>query len=99
MDTVLVDTSIWSDQTFAPGWERIDIDAGYIAPVEPVMIEGGRIGGSRGDLPRTHTPALDVAEAIAERIGATTTGEGSAPEDAWCWPPRNPRTWKNDSGA
>lgn len=82
VDTVLVDTSIWSDQTFAPGWERIDIDAGYIAPVEPVMIEGGRIGGSRGDLPRTHTPALDVAEAIAERIGATTTGEGSAPEDA-----------------
>lgn len=82
IDTVLVDTSIWSDETFAPGWERIDIDAGYIAPVEPVMIEGGRIGGSHGDLPRTHTPALDVAKALATRIGATETGKGTAPADA-----------------
>ena len=82
IDTVLVDTSIWSDETFASGWERIDIDAGYIAPVEPVMIEGGRIGGSHGDLPRTHTPALDVAKALAERIGAADTGEGTAPADA-----------------
>lgn len=82
IDTVLVDTSIWSEETFAPGWERIDIDAGYIAPVEPVMIEGGRIGGSHGDLPRTHTPALDVAKALADRIGATGTGNGTAPSDA-----------------
>ena len=82
IDTVLVDTSIWSDETFAPGWERIDIDAGYIAPVEPVMIEGGRIDGSHGDLPRTHTPALDVAQALAQRIGATDTGKGTAPADA-----------------
>lgn len=82
IDMVLVDTSIWSEETFAPGWERIDIDAGYIAPVEPVMIEGGRIGGSHGDLPRTHTPALDVAKALAERIGATDTGKGTAPADA-----------------
>lgn len=82
IDTVLVDTSIWSEETFAPGWDPIDIDAGYIAPLEPVMIEGGRIGGSHGDLPRTHTPALDVAKALAERIGATDTGKGTAPADA-----------------
>ena len=82
IDTVLVDTSIWSEETFAPGWDPIDIDAGYIAPLEPVMIEGGRIGGSHGDLPRTHTPALDVAKALADRIGATGTGNGTAPSDA-----------------
>lgn len=82
IDTVLVDTSIWSEETFAPGWDPIDIDAGYIAPLEPVMIEGGRIGGSHGDLPRTHTPALDVAKALAERIGATDTEKGTAPADA-----------------
>lgn len=82
IDTVLVDTSIWSADTFAPGWERIDIDAGYITPIEPIMIEGGRIGGSRGDLPRTHTPALDVAKALATRVGAGTTGQGSAPAAA-----------------
>ena len=82
IDTVLVDTSIWSAETFAPGWERIDIDAGYIAPVEPVMIEGGRIGGSYGDLPRTHTPALDVAKALADRVGADDTGRGTATSEA-----------------
>lgn len=82
IDTVVVDTSIWTGETFAPGWERIDIDAGYIAPIEPVMIEGGRIGGSRGDLPRTSTPALDVAAALAQRVGATTTGQGTAPTEA-----------------
>ncbi|WP_080796729.1 D-alanyl-D-alanine carboxypeptidase/D-alanyl-D-alanine endopeptidase [Corynebacterium pacaense] len=78
IDTVLVDTSIWSAENFAPGWEDVDIDAGYIAPVEPVMLEGGRIGGTRGDLPRSRTPALDVAAQLASRIGAVSSGAGGA---------------------
>ncbi|BAU97045.1 D-alanyl-D-alanine carboxypeptidase [Corynebacterium suranareeae] len=74
IDTVLIDTSIWPDEGFASTWDPIDVDAGYIADVEPSMIEAGRIGGSEGDLPRSHTPALDVAQALADRIGAETTG-------------------------
>lgn len=44
------------------------------------MIEAARIGGSEGDLPRSHTPALDVAQALADRVGADTVDEGSAPD-------------------
>ncbi|MFP7366234.1 D-alanyl-D-alanine carboxypeptidase/D-alanyl-D-alanine-endopeptidase [Corynebacterium callunae] len=77
---VEVDTSIWPDADFAETWDPIDIDAGYITSVEPVMIEGGRIGGAEGDLPRSHTPALDVAQALADHVGATEVGSGTAPE-------------------
>ncbi len=77
IERVLVDTSVWEGDTFAPGWDPIDIDAGYIAPVEPVMIEGGRIDGSHGDLPRSHTPALDVAQALAVRVGAEDATEAA----------------------
>lgn len=78
VDTVLVDTGIWPDAAFAETWDVADIDAGYIAPVEPVMIEGGRLTGSHGDVPRSHTPALDVAGALAQRLGAEHTGTGTA---------------------
>lgn len=64
-----------------PGWDPEDIDGGYIAPMEPIMVHGGRIGEPVGDVPRTHTPALDVAQAIADRVGAGTVGFGPAPAD------------------
>lgn len=82
IDTVLIDTSIWPDEAFASTWERADIDAGYIAAVEPAMIEAGRIGGAEGDLPRSHTPALDVAQALADHLGASTVDKGTAPDSA-----------------
>lgn len=78
VDTVLVDTGIWPDAAFAGTWDEADIDAGYIAPVEAVMIEGGRLSGSHGDVPRSHTPALDVAAALAQRLGAEHSGTGTA---------------------
>ncbi|ANE04875.1 D-alanyl-D-alanine carboxypeptidase/D-alanyl-D-alanine endopeptidase [Corynebacterium crudilactis] len=80
INTVLIDTSIWPDESFASTWDPVDVDAGYIAKVEPAMIESARIGGAEGDLPRSHTPALDVAKAVADRIGATEVGEGTAAE-------------------
>ena len=36
--TVLIDTSIWPDEGFASTWDPVDVDAGYIADVEPAMI-------------------------------------------------------------
>lgn len=74
---VLIDTSIWPDAAFAETWDPVDIDAGYITSVEPAMIEGGRLGGAEGDLPRSHTPALDVAQAVADRVGAAKVGTGT----------------------
>ena len=79
---VLIDLSVWDGDPFMPGWEPEDVDAGYIAPLEPAMLYGARIGATEGDVPRSHTPALDVARALAERVGATDTGPGTAPDDA-----------------
>ncbi len=80
--TVLIDTSAWQGPTLLPGWREANIDEGYIAPLEPAMLHGGRIGGTVGDLPRSHTPALDVARALADRVDADTAAEGPVPRDA-----------------
>lgn len=80
---VYVDTSVWPEQKTMPGWDPDDIDGGYITPMEPIMIHGGRLGGAEsGDEPRSHTPALDVANALAQRLGAKTVDYGAAAGDA-----------------
>lgn len=81
LEQVFVDTSAWSGEALMPGWDPADIDAGYIAPLEPAMLYGARIGQTEGDVPRSHTPALDVAKAVADRVGASTVGLGPVPED------------------
>src|SRR6476659_4363091 len=40
--TVQVDISAFSGPTMAPGWDPADIDGGDIAPMEAVMLDGGR---------------------------------------------------------
>ncbi|MCT1585068.1 MULTISPECIES: D-alanyl-D-alanine carboxypeptidase/D-alanyl-D-alanine endopeptidase [Corynebacterium] len=82
-DTVLIDTSLWTGETMLPGWNPVDIDAGFIAPLEPAMLNGGRgFGAESGDVPRSHTPAIDVAQALADSVGAATVGPGTAPAGA-----------------
>ncbi|SMG21974.1 D-alanyl-D-alanine carboxypeptidase / D-alanyl-D-alanine-endopeptidase (penicillin-binding protein 4) [Corynebacterium pollutisoli] len=81
-DQVIIDTSAWDGDPFMPGWDPADVDAGYIAPLEPAMLYGARLGETEGDVPRSHTPALDVAQALADRVGAATVGIGPAPADA-----------------
>ncbi|MBZ8176480.1 D-alanyl-D-alanine carboxypeptidase/D-alanyl-D-alanine-endopeptidase [Corynebacterium sp. 3HC-13] len=80
--TVLIDTSVWPGEKMLAGWNEQDIDAGFIAPMEPTMLYGARIGATTGDVPRSHTPALDVAKALAQAVGAKNSGEGVAPADA-----------------
>lgn len=70
-DSVEIDTSLWSGPTQAEGWDPGNVAEGYIAPMEPAMLYGGRIGATSGDVPRSTTPALDVAQALADRVGAS----------------------------
>lgn len=81
-EEVLIDTSVWDGEHFMPGWDPADVDAGYVAPLEPAMLYGARIGETTGDVPRSHTPALDVARALADRVGAPSAGSGTASADA-----------------
>lgn len=81
---VFIDTSAWGGMAeMLPGWDPVDIDGGYVAPLQPAMLSGGRLGGeTEGDVPRSHSPALDVAQALADRVGAVVVGVDAAPPNA-----------------
>ncbi|MFN6549164.1 D-alanyl-D-alanine carboxypeptidase/D-alanyl-D-alanine endopeptidase [Mycolicibacterium septicum] len=62
---VRVDTSEYSGPTMAPGWDPADIEGGDIAPMESVMLDGGRIQPVTVESRRSTTPALDAGRALA----------------------------------
>ncbi|MCG7240886.1 D-alanyl-D-alanine carboxypeptidase/D-alanyl-D-alanine-endopeptidase [Corynebacterium kefirresidentii] len=82
VDGVYVDTSVWSGEAQAPGWDPENVDGGFVAPMEPAMLYGGRLGATTGDVPRSHEPALDVAKQLGDRLGAGKVGMGSVAENA-----------------
>ncbi len=61
---VQVDISAYSGPTMAPGWDPADIDGGDIAPMEAVMLDGGRTQPVSVDSRRSTTPALDAGRAL-----------------------------------
>jgi len=63
--TVQVDISAYSGPTMAPGWDPADIDGGDIAPMEAVMLDGGRTQPVSVESWRSTTPALDAGRALA----------------------------------
>lgn len=71
VDTVYVDASLFGE-TFHSTWDRSGIGAGYIAPVEPVMVDGARLSLDREDAPRTDSPAAGAGRALADAVGAGT---------------------------
>jgi D-alanyl-D-alanine carboxypeptidase/D-alanyl-D-alanine-endopeptidase (penicillin-binding protein 4) len=70
----------------APGWDPGDIDGGDIAPIESVMLDGGRVQPTTVDSKRSRTPALDAGRALAVALGldpaavTTTPGPPAGPE-------------------
>ncbi|MCG7607338.1 D-alanyl-D-alanine carboxypeptidase/D-alanyl-D-alanine-endopeptidase [Mycolicibacterium sp. (ex Dasyatis americana)] len=65
---VRVDTSAYSGPAMAPGWDPADIEGGDIAPMEPVMLDGGRIQPTTVESRRSTTPALDAGRALATAL-------------------------------
>jgi len=63
--TVQVDIGAYSGPTMAPGWDPADIDGGDIAPMEAVMLDGGRTQPVSVESRRSTTPALDAGRALA----------------------------------
>lgn len=68
-DTIVVDTSAYAGPTMAKGWDPVDIGGGSIAPIESVMIDGGRLDPLVEYSPRTTTPALDAGRRLAQELG------------------------------
>ncbi|MFF3228736.1 D-alanyl-D-alanine carboxypeptidase/D-alanyl-D-alanine-endopeptidase [Nocardia suismassiliense] len=69
VDTILVDTSAYTGPSMAQGWDPIDIGDGSIAPIDPVMIDGGRLRPLVEYSPRTATPGLDAGRRLATDLG------------------------------
>lgn len=70
VDTVLVDVGTYMGDTMAAGWIPSDVEGGYIAPIEPLMLDGGRLNPHEDESPRSATPALDAGRALAAGLGA-----------------------------
>jgi D-alanyl-D-alanine carboxypeptidase/D-alanyl-D-alanine-endopeptidase (penicillin-binding protein 4) len=63
--SVQVDISAYSGPAMAPGWDPADIEGGDIAPMEAVMLDGGRTQPVTVESARSTTPALDAGRALA----------------------------------
>ncbi len=81
---VQVDLGEYSGPTMAPGWDPLDIDGGDIAPIESVMLDGGRTQPTTVDSRRSRTPGLDAGRALAAALGVdpATVTVGSVSADA-----------------
>jgi serine-type D-Ala-D-Ala carboxypeptidase/endopeptidase (penicillin-binding protein 4) len=81
---VLVDTTRYAGPDIAPGWSSTDIAAGFVAPIQPLMLDGGRTEATEQDGPRTGEPALAAGRALASLLGADadTVAEATAPAEA-----------------
>lgn len=81
---VLVDVSRYTGDALAPGWFPADVAGGYIAPIEPVMLDGGREDPTQEISPRAAKPATAAAAELARRLGADpdTVAVGNAPSGA-----------------
>ncbi|WP_157440354.1 D-alanyl-D-alanine carboxypeptidase/D-alanyl-D-alanine endopeptidase [Actinokineospora inagensis] len=84
VDTVLLDLDRYTGDNIAKGWEPADVAGGYIAPMVPVMLDGGRADPTKAVSPRSANPARTFAEEFAKRIGATVPAKATAepPADA-----------------
>jgi D-alanyl-D-alanine carboxypeptidase/D-alanyl-D-alanine-endopeptidase (penicillin-binding protein 4) len=83
--SVQVDTSAFSGPTMAPGWDPADIEGGDVAPIESVMVDGGRTQPLTPESVRSTTPALDAGRVLAGMLGVNpqTVTTVNAPSTGW----------------
>jgi serine-type D-Ala-D-Ala carboxypeptidase/endopeptidase (penicillin-binding protein 4) len=77
---VLVDTSRYQGPTLARRWDVADVRGGFVAPIEPLMLDGGRIDPTAQDGPRVSDPALAAGRVFADLLDVdpATVAKGAA---------------------
>ncbi|GLZ40342.1 D-alanyl-D-alanine carboxypeptidase/D-alanyl-D-alanine-endopeptidase [Actinokineospora sp. NBRC 105648] len=78
VDTVLLDLGRYTGDSIAKGWDPQDVAGGYIAPMVPAMLDGGRVDPTKAVSPRSANPARTLADEFAKRIGATVPAKATA---------------------
>ncbi len=66
---VLIDTSRYTGPTSASGWDQADIAAGNFTPIQPLMLDGGRMDPGARDGARVDNPAEVAGLAFAKLLG------------------------------
>ena len=66
---VMIDTTRYRGPGLAPGWDEGDIAGGNIAPISPLMLDGGRIDPTQQDGARVPDPAQQAGLAFAKLLG------------------------------
>lgn len=81
---VVVDVSRYTGDPLAPGWAPSDVTDGFVAPIVPLMLDGGRVDPAEPDGARLADPAMAAGVAFAELLGVedARVSEGSATADA-----------------
>lgn len=78
---VLVDESLYAGERLGPGWKPTYVTGGDVAPVGPLMLDGGRVRPGRNA--RHPDPALAAGQALATLLGpGAAVDRGTAPEGA-----------------
>ncbi|MCF7552504.1 D-alanyl-D-alanine carboxypeptidase/D-alanyl-D-alanine-endopeptidase [Pseudonocardia sp. WMMC193] len=80
--SVVIDTSLWTGPELAEGWDPADVAGGFVAPMVPLMLDGGRRVVTEQDTPRVADPATEAGRAFAQKLGVTRVTEGTAPPNA-----------------
>ncbi|MEV6910519.1 D-alanyl-D-alanine carboxypeptidase/D-alanyl-D-alanine-endopeptidase [Amycolatopsis sp. NPDC051071] len=81
---VQLDVSLFKGSTSAAGWDPEDTAAGntYMAPVVPVMADGGRTDPKNDHSPRIANPGTALTQKIAGKLEAQAGGTVTAPKGA-----------------
>lgn len=84
VNSITVDTGRYRGSPSAPGWLPEDVASGFVAPMEPLMLDGGRAEPKEDTSPRTPTPALAAGREMASRLGVSESQvyAGSAAPEA-----------------
>jgi D-alanyl-D-alanine carboxypeptidase/D-alanyl-D-alanine-endopeptidase (penicillin-binding protein 4) len=77
---VLVDDSLFTGPTVAPGWAPEDSPSSYACPITAAMVDGGR--DSPDAVIRSAAPDLAAGTALARALGGAQVERGSAPAGA-----------------
>ncbi|MFD2417563.1 D-alanyl-D-alanine carboxypeptidase/D-alanyl-D-alanine endopeptidase [Amycolatopsis pigmentata] len=76
---VEIDTSLFSGDTSAPGWEAGDVPT-YAAPIVSGMLDGGLVDATNEGSHHVNDPSAALLQEFARRLGASAGGTTTAPK-------------------
>lgn len=68
-ERIVVDPGPYTGPDMGPGWSPVEIAAGNLAPVQPWMLDAGRIDPAEVYSPRHAEPALAAGRALSDELG------------------------------